>query len=283
MRKKIPSLYLGLLLTLPFLSSCALAKYGINYTQTGEPRYAALYAPKTDGRNPEKLKVVTFNIEFAKRIQAAIKILRTYPQLKNADVIFLQEMDESGTAKIAAALHYNYIYYPAVFHPIPRQDFGNAILSKWPILKDGKIILRDPQKEKKLQRIAAVAVLQIGDKKVFVSSIHMRIKLLPFIRRAQIAEVIQNIPKNISYSIIGGDFNTFHPISLYDTRQEFRDHGFDEATKNIGWTEKIIYTLFKKSSTDHIFSRGLDVKAAGKVVDRKASDHLPVWAEFVLR
>ena len=47
----------------------------------------------------------------AKEIEAAIAELQSSEELRQADVLMLQEMDETGTAQIARELGYNYGYY----------------------------------------------------------------------------------------------------------------------------------------------------------------------------
>ena len=41
--------------------------------------------------------------------------------------------DEMGTAAIAETLGYNYVYFPAAVHVESGQNFGTAVLSRWPL------------------------------------------------------------------------------------------------------------------------------------------------------
>ena len=63
-----------------------------------EGAYAAQPAPRADSRST--LRIVSFNIKLADHIEAAIEVLQSGP-LRDADIISLQEMDESGTERIA--------------------------------------------------------------------------------------------------------------------------------------------------------------------------------------
>jgi len=74
-------------------------------------------------------------------VDEAIKNMRDNSNLSGANIILLQEMDETGTEKIAKSLHYDYIHYPATVHPQTGRNFGNAILSKWPLQDVKKILL----------------------------------------------------------------------------------------------------------------------------------------------
>src|SRR6185436_18131400 len=111
-----------------------------NYLEPEGPRYAGGPSPMSAAppRGDGSLRVVTFNVEYAKRIPEAIAALRA-DGLRGADVIALQEMDAPGTAAIAEALGMNYVYYPASRHPKTGRDFGNAILSPWPIEASRKV------------------------------------------------------------------------------------------------------------------------------------------------
>jgi len=79
-------------------------------------------------------------------------------------VVTLQEMDAPGVERLARALGYDYVYYPAAVHPTAGKDFGNAILVRGRILADHKVLLPYPSRSRGLQRIA-VAAEQMKDGK----------------------------------------------------------------------------------------------------------------------
>lgn len=190
-------------------------------------------------------------------------------------------MDSKGAETIAKMLKYNYIYYPAVVHPSNNRDFGNAILSKWPIVTDRKIILPhlDPHH---LQRIAVYASIAINNLRIHVFSVHMKVLLKPQYRKDQIKHLIESIPKRSKYCIIAGDFNTFTKVSRKAILPPLQKSNFLHASKQAGWTYKHWYLLRKKSLLDHIFSKGMTIVSAGKIVDNTPSDHLPIWAKLEL-
>lgn len=90
----------ALALTLGLLTAaCGTAS---NYLDPHGPRYAGEHAgPLPSGRD---VRVVTFNIEHAKRVPEAIAILREYDSLRAPDVLALQEMDAPGAEAIAREL-----------------------------------------------------------------------------------------------------------------------------------------------------------------------------------
>jgi len=114
------------------VAGCAAA---VNYDDPTGPRYAVapVAAPVRD-----TLHVVAFNVKYADQVELTIGLLTQDSALRDADLVLLQEMDESGTRRIAEALGLGYVYYPATSHPRTHRDFGNAILSRWPLEDDRK-------------------------------------------------------------------------------------------------------------------------------------------------
>jgi len=263
------------------INACGVSNYLRNYTNLNRPRYAVTRQTNVSPRPSFKksLKVVSYNIEYALKISKAIDLLKHYEELKDADVILLQEMDAEGVEKIAQALEYNYVYYPAVIHPIHGKDFGNAVLSKWSIIDDEKIILPNLSTRSR-QRIAVGATLQIEDKLVKVFSLHMGIFVKPSERKKRVRTILETVAPSIDYCIVGGDFNTFTKKDHKEIQEAFTKSNFEFATEGIGWTNRHWYLFFNKPALDHIYTKGMHVASAGKIMDRTASDHLPIWTEL---
>jgi endonuclease/exonuclease/phosphatase family metal-dependent hydrolase len=249
-----------------------------NYTHPSEPQYICkdYEAPQ---KMSGKIRVFTYNIQFAKKVKHAVDLIKNHPNLNQADIVLLQEMDHEGVRHISDELGYNFVYYPAVKHPNHGRDFGNAVLSKWPIAEHQKMIL--PHIElNKLQRIAVLASVSIGPHKVLAVSIHMGVWLKTELRIRQTRSILQAIPDAEKYCIIGGDFNTLTKKNYYATIDPFIHDGFNLATKNIAWSYKHWYIMNKKTSLDHIFTKGMRLLETDKVQSKKPSDHYPIWAEF---
>ena len=117
------------------LSAC---RTGQNYPGEQDPRYAGVGPMPANRSIPDTLRVVSFNVKYAQRIDSAIVVLTTESALSQADIVLLQEMDARGTRRIAEALGMSYVYYPAIFRRRSGKDFGNAVLSRWPITADRK-------------------------------------------------------------------------------------------------------------------------------------------------
>lgn len=254
----------------------------LNYTHPQHPRYAGRHSPHSSSEESEIFKIVSYNIKHSKRINEASRLINEHKELCNPDVICVQEMTLSGIRFLAKELNYNYVYYPAIIHPAHGQDFGNAILTRWPIHNDRKIILPSPY-AKRLQRIAVGAEIAVHGKKILVYSVHMAVILKAAQRSRQIQSLLTDISDTVQYCIIAGDFNTFSRRYHRAVIQPFLSAGFALATSSVGWTYKHWYLLNKKTILDHIFVRNIDVIKAGKVIDWKPSDHLPVWSQLKLR
>jgi len=264
------------------LSGCAGPFHFINYSLSDTPRYSSTVNPPYRNAYREKIKVVSYNIKHSARIKEAIDLLRNNEDLADADILLLQEMIPSAVKKIAAELDYNYIFYPAVLHPILDANFGNAVLSKWPITFDENIIF-PPIKEKSRHRVAVAAKLKINGQNVLVYSLHMGVFMKPRQRSQQVQGILDAIDQDIKYCIVAGDFNTIKEKDQNGIIKTFAQSGFEHATPDVDWTYKHWYLMNYKSVFDHIFARGPKILQSGKVDDRTPSDHLPVWMEFSLQ
>jgi endonuclease/exonuclease/phosphatase family metal-dependent hydrolase len=269
MRSRSAALLAGLLL--------AACRTGRNYINAEGPRYAGNPAIASTGEcsNAQTLRLVSFNIEFALRVDSAIAVLQSDPALHGADVILLQEMDEQSTKRIADTLGMWYVYYPAVFHLRTRRNFGNAVLSRWPIAEDQKIVLPHLARFARTQRAATAATIRVCQSRVRVYSVHLGTPagVSPGARRDQLRTVLADAA-HYPRVVIGGDMN---------------DTGVGRTARDAGyaWPTERGPPTTGLGRLDHIFFKGLaspDTSAAGTVLDvRGASDHLPVWAVAVLR
>jgi endonuclease/exonuclease/phosphatase family metal-dependent hydrolase len=248
-------------------SGCELAQ---NYLDPNGPRYSGEYADPDQAQQGSELEVVTFNIKFAEQSDVAAEELGADPQLSGADVVLLQEMDAPGTDAIARHLHMNYVYYPGSVHTNGR-DFGNAVLSRWPIISDKKLILPHRNPKDGRIRIAVQATIASPRGDISAYSVHNETPWLgPRGRLEQVQAVLDDASASTSSVIAAGDFNTLDPGSVDETVALFRQAGFDWASSDVGATAGM-FTL------DHIFVRRLAALGAGSV-GTKASDHRPSWA-----
>ena len=252
------------------LAGCASVH---NYLEPEGPRYVGgpIPVPTASPRADGSLRVVTFNVEYGKRIPEAIAALRA-DALRGADVITLQEMDAPGTAAIAEALGLNYVYYPAS-RPSTGRDFGNAVLSPWPIEASHKVQLPGFSRGTHQARAAVAASVRVDGRAIIVYSVHLT---SPWGmggggRARQVDAILADAVGVAGPVVVAGDFNS-HGVG-----ERVAARGFLWATRNIGHS-------IGPFSYDHVFVRGLrlaeGVNAGVAKAGPKASDHWPVWALF---
>ena len=260
-----------LLLCVTLVAAC---RTGQNYPGIVEPRYAGSAVP-TNRPASDTLRIVSFNVKYAERVDSAIVVLTSEPALRDADVLLLQEMDAAGTRRIAQALGMSYVYYPAIFRHRSAKDFGNAVLSRWPIMADSKIVLPHVSRYARTQRTATAATIRVGNTDLRVYSTHLGTPadISAAARQAQLRTIIADAAPH-SRVIIGGDMNSATVGSI--------------ATElGFGWPTQQVEATNRFGSWDHIFVKGLAVPESGFAGTiesvRAASDHKPVWALAVVR
>lgn len=254
-----------------FLIVLAGCRTGRNYPDETGPRYAG--GPPQASPSPldtTQVKVVSFNVEFSIRVDSAIALLATDSVLKDAGVILLQEMNEKATRQIAQALGLWYVYYPAIYHFRTHQLFGNAILSRYPILEDRKIVLPHVSRFVRTQRTATAATIQVGSQRVRVYSTHLGTPtdIGAGARREQLRAILRDAAQ-YQRVILGGDMN---------------DAKVGRVAREMGyvWPTEHGLPTSPLGRIDHIFFKGLlspNTAAAGAVLKADhVSDHAPVWA-----
>ncbi len=246
----------------------------VNLPHPATPRFEGRYAPPPPGARPAALRVVTFNVKLARRIDRAIAVLGGSDSLRGADVIALQEMDETAVDRIARALRLNYVYYPAVIHPTDRKYFGPAVLSRWPIEESAKLILPHEDPVRRQRRTATVAVIRVADLRIRVYAVHLDplLRVSDADRADQVAAILADAERSADPVVLAGDFNSYAVGRVAERR------GYLWATKTV--TNTIWFF-----SWDHIFARGLapaTPPSAGTAASGGASDHRPVWAVLAL-
>jgi endonuclease/exonuclease/phosphatase family metal-dependent hydrolase len=253
---------------LAILSLPAGCHGAVNYADAAGPRYAGEHV--TAAPAAELLKVVSFNVKFAVHVDLAIALLRDNDSLRGPDILLLQEMDARGVQEVADSLGMSYVYYPATVSPNTGRDFGNAVLSRYPILDDHKVVLPHRARIGGTERAAVGATILIGSRRLRVYSVHLATMVGngPNDRRDQLRTVLADADTT-SPVIIGGDFNSETVPKLA------QEHGYLWPTRHLPHTN----TLW---TFDHFLLKGVtlaDSASLGVVHDvHGASDHKPVWA-----
>ena len=260
------------LISLCFTVAC---RTGRDYAAADAPRYYGAPAGTVARKCPRpcQIRIVSFNIAFARNIDGAIQLLSSDTALRRADVVLLQEMDAEGTRRIATALGMWHIYYPAIFHKRSRRDFGNAVLSRFPIVADARLILPRPSRYAGTHRIATAATIRIDQSILRAYSTHLGTPadISSRQRRDQMRAIVSDASKYHSV-VLGGDMN---------------DSKVGKVAQESGyvWTTRHGPRTTRFGRWDHILMKGMKSpvrSATGTVQSGDVSDHHAVWASAIL-
>jgi len=257
-------------------SSCLSTR---NFKDPAGPRYDGNYAGAAarDAAPPpptSPLRVVTFNIAFARELDRALALIRSNVAFQGLDILMLQEMDAPGVERIAKELGLNYVYYPSAVHPKYDREFGSAILSPWPLTEYKKIPLPHAAFLTRASRAVTSAVVQRGNLRVRAYTVHLPAPggVSYDQRQEQVRVMAADAAMSGDSVVIGGDFNG-RAVGGW-----FRDAGFLWLTEKLPGTARGFGRWW---SYDHVFARGLrpvaSGPASGTVDPAGASDHRAVW------
>ncbi len=262
----------ALVALLIFMTGCAATP---NYLAPTGPSYAGDYATSTLS-DDRLFSVATWNIKYSDNADVAIRVLQETPEFQNLDALLLQEMDENEVDRMARAMKWNYIYYPASIHPRHQRDFGEAILSPWPITEAQKLLLPHYSPRNGQIRLAVRARLIMPSFQPLVYTIHTETALMaPERRRQQVEALLVDAKATRGPVVIGGDFNTITPWERRTLASMMMQAGFDWATQNAGAT---VYKWGAGIGLDAIFAREMIVIEAAVIPAAQVSDHQPLWA-----
>jgi endonuclease/exonuclease/phosphatase family metal-dependent hydrolase len=245
----------------------------INLLDPAVPRFSGEYASLATDSSARPVRIVTFNIKLARRIDRAIEVLRS-DSLRDADIVALEEMDDTGVDRIARALGLNYVYYPGSIHPTDHRYFGPAVLSRWPIERSWKLLLPHEGRIRHQRRTATAAEIRVRGRRVRVYAVHLEtpFRVSDAAREDQVLTILTDASRFDGPVVIAGDFNS------YGVGQVLVRHGYRWLTARLDPTISFF-------SWDHIFVRRMSPARPGSAgVVREvhgASDHRPVWAVAV--
>ncbi len=268
---------LGVILLLAILRRSFTAK---NYLNPNSPFYSGNFVIENP-RPAGNLTVLSYNISYGDNLDLALAEVREIELQRTLDILLLQEMDEVGTEKLASDLKMNYVYYPATIEPKYKRNFGNAVLSRWPIIASRKLILPHISLSDRMKRVATQATIRIQVADIIAYSIHTEpVFIWPKYKEEQCYAVLEDLGCDAKCVIVGGDFNSFTEKDVQKLEKRYRQAGFMRAAKGIGNT----FVRFGfQMAPDQIFAKGFDVESAGKIATAKASDHLPIWVTLILQ
>lgn len=228
---------------------------------------------------PAELLVVSWNVQFGVGAQAAADALLGSAELQAADFVLLQEMDEQGTALIAEAVGLNYVYVAASVHPQTGRNFGNAVLSRWPLTDPGVVTLPYKSTLQGQPRQVVHAVAHLGEFRLRACSVHTEVPTLSSPKRlrqfAAIGDVAHAWERDAL--VIGGDFNTLTRRGVAAVTARLAPIGAHRVTEGAGPT---LRRGGREFALDHIYARSLTPRSCGVVAGLDASDHRPLWVRL---
>lgn len=239
-----------------------------------------------------KLKLLTYNIhkgiggiDRRYRLDRIAEVISHY----DPDIALLQEVDDGvprsrGDRQVdllASELGFEHsLYQPNV--KLRRGAYGNAILSRFPSRESVDLELTVGPKKRRRAQIARFQLTDQGHSRTLVVA-NLHLGLAGFERRIQLLRLLkeQSIVglSSATPCVIGGDFNdVWGAIG----GRFMAPAGFLSAAKN----QRTFPARAPLRSLDGIYYRGdclVQSAFAGRLdAARHASDHLPLFAEFVV-
>ncbi len=228
------------------------------------------------------MRIVSWNIELGRRVERASAEIQSLPDLADADILLVQEMDPDGVAKLAARLGMEHRYEPADTHPYTKAPFGNAVLSPWPVGDAERIPLPHAARFAGQNRLVTGCTVEVDGQTVRAYSVHLETVMLPLRRRLEQVEALVNElePAGSEPLIVGGDFNSASTRSVRATDAVFQRMGMERLTPDDVPTFKRFSRTF---TLDHMYGHGVTLDRSGVAGSVAASDHFPIWAELTVQ
>ena len=227
---------------------------------------------------------MSWNIQYGEDLELALAEIRAAPELARADILLLQEMNTGGVKMLADSLGLHHVYSPAAVHPHHQELFGNAVLSRWPIVGHEVAVLPHATPVSGHRRLALAARLDLGRGRLLTAiSVHTATVISEHDERMdQAAVAMDSLASDDGPVIVAGDFNTVTDYDVSQLRRLGRKHGYRHLRLPPGPTITNRYKRFPGSIPvlDHIFYRDLTAGSRGVMRAARASDHFPVWAVF---
>ena len=238
---------------------------------------------------PQEIKVVSYNIRWrsGEDLKKIIKLLREDPEIGEAAIIGLQEVDRrkkrsghNNTAKLIAeelGLHYAWAAPPAP-KPTDEEETGVALLSVYP-LSDVRRIVLPHEGPGRRRRVAVGATVEIDNRSWRVYSAHAETRISMDKKLEQFKAVLQDLAQYpvTMPAIVMGDLNTWEKGAGRKTIKLFADAGLKTPFgKKPTFRQRVLFVPIELE-LDWVMLRGLEPASFG--IDRQieVSDHWPLW------
>jgi endonuclease/exonuclease/phosphatase family metal-dependent hydrolase len=238
---------------------------------------------------PQEIKIVSYNIRWrsGEDLKKIIKLLREDPEIGEAAIIGLQEVDRrkkrsghKNTVKLIAeelGLHYAWAAPPAP-KPTDEEETGVALLSIYP-LSDVRRIVLPHEGPGRRRRVAVGATLEIDDRPWRVYSAHAETRISFDKKLEQFKAILQDLAQypTTMPAIVMGDLNTWEKDAGRKTIKLFADAGLKTPFgKKPTFRQRVLFVPIELE-LDWVMLRGLEPASFG--IDRQieVSDHWPLW------
>ena len=238
---------------------------------------------------PQEIKIVSYNIRWrsGEDLKKIIKLLREDPEIGEAAIIGLQEVDRrkkrsghNNTARLMAeelGLHYAWAAPPAP-KPTDEEETGVALLSIYP-LSDVRRIVLPHEGPGRRRRVAVGATVEIHNRSWRVYSAHAETRISMDKKLEQFKAVLQDLAQYPATmpAIVMGDLNTWEKGAGRKTIKLFSDAGLKTPFgKKPTFRQRVLFVPIELE-LDWVMLRGLEPASFG--IDRQieVSDHWPLW------
>lgn len=194
--------------------------------QFGGPELVSAAAEAPAAR--ETFVAAVFNVEHGYRIREIVSFLRECPALRDADLLFGNELDDGtersgnidASREIAEALGYHYAYaleFIELVNPNDRKGYeGNTLFSRWPIVRAESLYVPEGynwyfDSQKRIgARVALFCELDVAGKRLGAVCVHLENRTSPAMRAVQSRAIFEKALALFGDMpiLIGGDFNT---------------------------------------------------------------------------
>lgn len=215
---------------------------------------------------------MTFNIRHALGLDERIDLERIIAIIaqSDADVVALQEVDRfmsrssdvDQAAELARTLQMEWRFAASLRRG--RSEYGNAILSRYPIVDDEIIFFPGEKERRSLLKVKLDTEMGL----LWVMTTHLGV--IERDRSRQLPLLIAQLTKVKTQAILMGDFNMES------------DHSLMKGIAGLGWqeVEQGSSTVIGGGTIDHIFTQGIESGCKACTIPTKASDHCPVMVEI---
>ena len=249
---------------------------------------------KTPSQLPDEIKVVSFNIRFrgGEDLQRLVKFFREDPEIGNATVLGLQEVDRNkkrtrnqNTVKTIAdelGMHYAWAAPPSP-RPSQEEETGVALLSRYPLIDIRRLVLPHEGPGRR-RRVALGATVKMGDLKLRVYSVHSETRMSMDKKVGQMGAAIEDLakyPKDMP-AIVMGDLNTWESDAGTRTVKLFTGEGFHTPFDGQSTFCQQILFVPLKMKLDWIWLRNIQAIHHGVDREIKLSDHWPLWTRIII-